>query len=195
MTQIGSTVSNSRALRVAFQGERGAFSEEAVAILWPEAQPVPLQTFDDVVNAVASGNADAGVLPVDNSIAGSVSAATDAIANTESLRIVSEATLPIRQCLLALPSATLDSIKTVESHPVALAQCMRFLSSLSNVRIQSVDDTAGAARSVSESGNPQRAAIASARAAGIYGLTILADHVEDSADNQTRFVGITRTSS
>jgi prephenate dehydratase len=180
-------------LRVAFQGEPGAFSEEAVAKLWPHAEPVPSRTFVDVVRATSTGKADAGVLPVENTVAGGVVAAYDALANAPDLHAVAETILKIRQCLMAPAGATLDSILVVESHPVALAQCEVYLSRLPNVRAQAASDTASAARVVAESRDPRRAAIASRRAASRYGLVILADHIEDRPDNQTRFLAIART--
>jgi prephenate dehydratase len=179
-------------LRIAFQGERGAFSEDAVMTLWPHAEIVPCRTASDVTAAVSLGKADAGVLPVENSIAGAVSASVDAIVAASDLHVVGEITLDVRQCLLACAGATLDGIEIVESHAVALAQCERFLSSLPNARVQAVDDTAGAARAVAESGDRRRAAVASARAAKVHELVILADHIEDRAGNQTRFLAVER---
>ncbi len=143
MSPAALSESKKRALRVAFQGECGAFSEDVVAMLWPSAEPLPLRDFVDVTNAVANGAADAGVLPIENSIVGNVDGVQDAIANAANLFVVAEAILNIRQCLMGTSDATLDSIETVESHPVALAQCSRFLSQLKNVREQAVSDTAG----------------------------------------------------
>lgn len=192
MASSSPTASKQQPAIVAFQGERGAFSEDAVAMLWPTARPLPLKTVTDVTRAVLTGDADAGVLPVENTVVGSVDAAQDAIADACDLFVVAETVLNIRQCLLGSAGAALDRIEIIESHPVALAQCSRFLSGMPDAREQAVSDTAGAARSVSESRDPRRAAIGSARAAGIYGLTILADHIEDSSDNQTRFLAIAR---
>jgi prephenate dehydratase len=190
---VATPASTQRPTIVAFQGERGAFSEDAVAILWPHAQPLPLRTVRDVTSSVSARTADAGVLPVENTVFGSVDAARDAIALAGDLYVVAEFVLNIRQCLLASADALLDCIETVESHPVALGQCAQFLSRLPNARERAVNDTAGAARAVAESGDPRRAAIGSARAASIYGLTILADHIEDSSDNQTRFLAVATT--
>lgn len=193
MSSASQSTSRERTRLIAFQGERGAFSEDAVAMLWPDALPLPLRTVADVTAAVSGGRADAGVLPVENTVFGSVDAARDAIANAADLYVVAEFVLNIRQCLLGSADATLDCIEVVESHPVALGQCAKFLSQLPSAREQAVGDTAGAARAVAESSDPRRAAIGSARAAGIYGLTILADHIEDSSDNQTRFLAIAAT--
>lgn len=179
--------------RVAFHGELGSFSEEAALRLWPHAELVPLRTVAGVARAVLLGEADAGVLPVENTIAGGVDAALDAIASAQNIYAVAETILNIRQCLLALPGAALSGIEVVESHPVALAQCASFLARLPHVRERAAFDTAGAARAVSESRDPRRAAIASAVAARRYGLAILADHIEDRPDNQTRFLAISRS--
>ena len=178
--------------RVAFQGDLGAFSEEAVATLWPDAEPVSLRTVADVARAVSSGRADAGVLPVENTVAGGVLAAYDAIADAPNVYAVAERIHRICQCLLAPANATLAGLEVVESHPVALAQCSAFLARISHVRAQASWDTAGAARAVAESGDTRRAAIASSRAAERYGLTILAENIEDRSDNQTRFLAIAR---
>jgi prephenate dehydratase len=174
----------------AFQGEYGAFGEAAVAALWPQAEPIPLRTVADVARAVACGDADAGVLPVENTVAGTVVASYDALVATPTLHVIAESILRIHQCLLGCPGATLDDIEVVESHPVALAQCGAFLATLPHLHQQVASDTAGAARAVAESRDRRRAAIASEHAARRYGLVVLADHVEDRPDNQTRFLAI-----
>lgn len=161
-------------------------------MLWPHAVPLPLATFSDVTMAVATGQADAGILPVENSIFGKVDAALDAITAATDLQVVGETTLSIHQCLVGSAGATLEAVEVVESHHVALAQCARFLSRLPNARTRAVEDTAGAARAVAESRDCRRAAVASARAAGIYGLVILAHDIEDRSDNHTRFLAIAR---
>lgn len=178
-------------LRVAYMGVPGAFGEEAVLMLWPYAIPVATRTMADVAQVVTRGEADAGVLPVENTVAGGVIAAYDALADNDELHVIAETILDIRQCLLASSGATLDSIEIVESHPVALAQCSQFLSKL-HVREQAASDTASAARAVAESHDPRRAAIASAHAAARYGLAVLAANIEDRPDNQTRFLGVAR---
>lgn len=159
-------------------------------MFWPDAVPVPLPAVCDVTRAVSSGAVDAGVLPVENTLFGSVDAARDAIANADEIFVVGEFVMNVRQCLLGIAGANLELITTVESHPVALGQCSQFLSRMPNAREVAVYDTAAAARSVAESRDPRRAAIANARAAGVYGLVIIADHIEDTADNQTRFLSI-----
>lgn len=176
--------------RVAFQGERGAFSEDAVLALWPRAEPVPCRTVADVVRAATRGEVACGVLPIENTVVGAVVTTHDALIGAPELHAIAEVVLEIHQCLAANPGATLGSIEVVESHPVALGQCAAFLAGLPHVREQSASDTAGAARAVSESGDLRRAAIASRRAASRYGLVVLAEHVEDRTDNQTRFLAV-----
>ena len=176
--------------RVAFQGERGAFSEDAVLTLWPSAEPVPCRTVADVMRATARGDVACGVLPIENTVVGAVVATHDALIAAPELYAIAEAILEIHQCLAANPGATLRTIEVVESHPVALGQCSAFLAGLPHIREQSASDTAGAARAVAESGDPRRAAISSLRAASRYGLVVLADHVEDRTDNQTRFLAV-----
>jgi len=176
--------------RVAFQGELGAFSEEAVHRLFGEdVVPVPCRDFAEVGRAVTSGEVDFGVLPIENSLAGSVIGSYDVLAGGE-LRIVGEVITPIHHCILGLPGATLESLRRIISHPVALAQCTRALRGLAHVEAVAVYDTAGAARDVSAEGDPTVAAIAGARAAGRYGLEILAHDIEDRDDNQTRFLAV-----
>lgn len=178
--------------RVAFAGERGAFAEDAVRTLWPDADPVSVRTVGDVTRAVSCGDVDAGVLPVENSVAGGVMAAYDALTDATDLHAVSEAILEIRQYLIGLVGARVEGIRTVVSHPVALAQCSTFLRSLDGVEEEAATDTASAVRDVARRGDPARAAIGSRRAADHYGLAVLAERVEDRTDNQTRFLGVAR---
>lgn len=178
--------------RVAYQGEPGAFSEHAVALHWAgSAAAVPLPTFGDVADAVASGAVAFGLLPVENSIVGTVHEAVIAL-GSRPLTIVGELRLPIRQCLLALPGSTLEGLASVESHPVALAQCGAFLRAHPHLRARAVHDTAAAARLVAEAGDRRRAAIADRAAAERYGLVVLAGDVHDTDDNTTRFVVVAR---
>ena len=178
--------------RVGFQGEPGAFSEEAVTALYGKAvEAVPLREFADVGEAVERGEVDAAVLPVENSIAGSVGPVYDLLA-TLPLRVVGETIRPIRHCLLGLRDATLDGVRRALSHPVALAQCNIFLRGRPDVEAIAVYDTAGAARHVAEDGDPAVAAIASRLAAERYGLEILAPDIQDRDDNQTRFFAVVR---
>lgn len=179
--------------RVGFQGEPGAFSEEAVAALYgADGVAVPLREFADVGAAVERGDVDAAVLPVENSIAGSVGPVYDLLA-TLPVRVVGETVRPIRHCLLGLQDAALDGVRRALSHPVALAQCNVFLRGRPHVEAVAVYDTAGAARHVAEDGDPATAAIASRLAAERYGLRILASDIQDRDDNQTRFFAVVRS--
>ncbi|CAN5294418.1 prephenate dehydratase [soil metagenome] len=172
---------------VAYQGEPGAFGEEAVIGYFGAdgVTPVPMPTFSAVCAAVENGSVDAGVLPLENSLAGTVGDALDALAEG-SLSVVGELLLPIRHQLLVLPGADLERVTRVSSHWQALAQCERFLSSRGWQIVPSAD-TAGAARELAFSGNPNVAAIASLRAAERYGLEIAATDIQDSTHNVTRF--------
>lgn len=178
--------------RVAFQGELGAFSEEAVRRFFgADVQPVASREFADVARAVVEGVVDAGVLPVENTLAGSVVAAYDVLASAP-LEIVGEVVIPIHHCVLGLPGATLDGVTRVISHPVALAQCTGFLRAHPAIEAVAVYDTAGAARDVAASGSRTIAAIAGRGAGERYGLRVLAENVEDRPDNQTRFLVVVR---
>ena len=181
---------NSRT-RIGFQGEPGAFSEGAVHTYHRDAVAVPRSTFQDVVDALASGEDDYGVLPVENSLAGGVTSAWDVLSESP-VNVVAEVVLPVRLCLLALPGATLAELREARSHPVALAQCRRFLKAIPRLRPMAVDDTAGAARAVAAAADPGVAAIASAEAGDRYGLVCLAADIQDRADNQTRFFVLRR---
>ena len=178
---------------VAFQGELGAYSEEAVVRLFGEdAHPVPCRDFHAVGEAVTNRDAVWGLLPIENSIAGSVVGSYDVLA-TFDLTIHGEVVIPIHHCLLGLPGAKPSELVRVLSHPVALAQCTRFLRACSGLEVLAVYDTAGAAMEVASGGDPTRAAIAGRQAASRYGLEILAADIEDRTDNQTRFLLVTRS--
>jgi prephenate dehydratase len=180
--------------RVAFQGELGAFSEQGVRQLWPDSgEPVPMREFIDVAQAVERGQVDLGLLPIENTLAGSVIGSYDALFACDALHVVAETVVAIHHCVLALPGGTLDSLRTVASHPVALAQCERFLRSHPQLVAHATYDTAGAAREVVARGDPTAAAIAGRPAAERYGLEIVAADVEDRPDNQTRFLAIARS--
>jgi len=171
---------------VAYQGEPGAFGEEAVLAWFGESvTPVPMPTFSAVCTAVESGATDGGVLPLENSLAGTVGDALDALA-TGSQRVVGEVLLPIRHQLLVLRGAVTEDVRRVSSHWQALAQCERFLSARS-WHLVPVADTAGAARDLAASGDPSGAAIASQAAAARYGLEIAASDIQDADHNLTRF--------
>lgn len=172
---------------VAYQGEPGAFGEEAIIGYFGAdgAEPMPMSTFSTVCAAVENGSADAGVLPLENSLAGTVGDALDALADG-SLSVVGELLLPIRHQLMVLPGVVLEAIGRVSSHWQALAQCERFLAGR-GWEIVPAADTAGAARELASSGDRSAAAIASARAAERYGLEIAAADIQDASHNVTRF--------
>jgi prephenate dehydratase len=177
-------------IRVAFQGELGAFSEQALRQLWAsDAVPVPQRTFDDVARAVAREDVDRGVLPVHNAIVGPIEPSLKAIAAEPSLHIIDETTVIIKPMLLALPGVVLGDITRVASHPAALGQCRRFLKDMPT---EEAWDTAGAARELMESGDRTLAVIAGPAAAERYGLAVLVEYVADRTDNLTRFVALAR---
>jgi len=178
---------------VAFQGELGAYSEEALESMWPSGvEPVPFRECLDVAGAVERGDVDAGLLPIENTLAGSVVASYDALAVSPRLHVTAEVVTPIHHCILAPRGARLEEIQTVESHPVALAQCGRFLRAHPRLRALAAYDTAGAARDVAARNDPCAAAIAGRAAAHRYGLCVIAADIEDRPDNQTRFLAIER---
>jgi prephenate dehydratase len=180
--------------RVAFQGELGAYSEEAVLrACGADVEPVPCRENRDVVRAVADAAVDLGVLPLENTLAGTVTASYDAIAGETEVHAVGEVVIPIHHCVLGLEGATLARLSCVESHPVALAQCSDFLARHSWLEARAAYDTAGAAREVAHAQDLTRGAIAGRTAAMRYGLAVLAADVEDRPDNQTRFVVLART--
>jgi prephenate dehydratase len=178
-------------MRVAYQGEPGAFGEEAILRYFGglvEACAVP--TFSAVCSAIASGSADAGVLPLENSLAGTVGDALDALA-TGSLTVVGEVLQPIHHQLLVIAGASLGGIERVCSHWQALSQCEQFLAR-EGWDLVPAADTAGAARQLAIDQDPRVAAIASERAAVLYGLQVVARDIEDAPDNVTRFAVIAR---
>lgn len=178
--------------RVAFQGELGAYSEEAVHLFFREgAEPAPRRDFAEVGRAVAGGEVEFGLLPVENSLAGSVVGSYGVLASGE-LEVVGEVITPIHHCVLGVPGAALGGLARVLSHPVALAQCVRFFGEHPGVEAVAAYDTAGAAKEVAERGDPAVGAIAGRRAAARYGLVVLAEDVEDRSDNQTRFLVVAR---
>ncbi|HJQ53453.1 MAG TPA: chorismate mutase [Gemmatimonadaceae bacterium] len=178
-------------MRVAFQGDRGAYGESAISDIWRHPiEHVPMPTFAAVVRAVITGDADACVIPVENSIVGKVDPGLHAIAAHPQLRQVGEVMVPVRHCLMAPRGATLATLKSAASHVVALAQCSRFFEQHPSIKPAKSFDTAGAAREVAERGDPTRAAIAGRAAAERYGLTILEEGIQDTRDNYTRFVAL-----
>lgn len=180
-------------IRVAFQGEPGAFSEDAIAKYFGSngVVPVPQTGFDEVLSAVSEGRADYGVLPVENTIAGIVVDSERALSQSQAQR-VGEVTVGVEQCLLAVRGAHWNDLAVVLSHPVALAQCGRFFSAHKEMKATPSSDTAAAAREVASDGDRSVAAIAGRRAAELYRLDILAAGIQDRADNETRFVIVAR---
>jgi len=172
--------------RISYQGEPGANSHLACNEAFPGLEPVPCPTFEDALAAVKSGDCRYAMIPIENSVAGRVADIHHLLPKAE-LYVIGEHFLRVRHQLMALPTATLASVKQVYSHTQALGQCRNTLRKLGIKPIPEAD-TAGSARLVSESADPTIAAIASSLAAQIYGLKILKSDVEDESHNTTRFV-------
>jgi len=178
--------------RVAFQGELGANSDEAARAVYPRGETVPRRALRDVFDALVGGTVDAAVVPVENSHAGAIADTYDLLLEHRArLYVVGEYMLRVHHHLLALPGQSLAEIRTVSSHPQALAQSDRYLSTL-DARVEPAYDTAGAARRIAEEGLRGAAAVASRGAASVYGLDILAENIETNADNYTRFLVLER---
>jgi prephenate dehydratase len=176
--------------KIIFQGEPGANSHLACRAAYPDHEPVPCPTFEDCFTALSAGEADLGMIPIENSVAGRV-ADIHHLMPDSGLHIVAEWFLPIRNQMMAPKGASLKTIKSVESHVMALGQCRGIIRELKLKPIVAAD-TAGSAREVAESGDVTRAAIASQLAAEIYGLDILQENVEDETHSTTRFVVLSR---
>lgn len=172
--------------RCAYQGAPGAFSHEACADLRPWDEAVAFETFEHAIAAVKAGEVGCALIPVENTTIGRVEPAATLV-DRSGLTVVADVWRPIRLALMAPEGARLDAIRTAESHPAALGQCVETLKSLGIPAVEAFD-TAGAAQAVADAGDPTRAAIAPARAAEVYGLSILRNDLQDSADNRTRFV-------
>ena len=184
-------------MRVAIQGTHGSFSEAAARRRWPDLVTLPCREAKDVVAAVRAGEADAGCLPIENSLIGSVTTTYDLLEEAfgdGTLRLTHEILYPVHHTIMSLPGAGLDGIRRVLSHPVALGQCRIWLSEhLPDVELVSAWDTAGSAELVAQEGNPALAAIAARQAADAHGLVPLAERIEDDPTNQTRFLTFTRS--
>ncbi|MBA3357641.1 MAG: prephenate dehydratase [Pyrinomonadaceae bacterium] len=181
-------MSSSRTQRVAFQGEQGAFSEDAaLKLLGPEIQLVPRRTFEALFRSVDEGLADYVLVPVENSLIGAIQPAVDLL-NKSSLGIVGEVAIQIRQLLIGCSGAVFEQISAVESHPAALAQCGRFFAAHTHIRRIETEDTAGSVARIVQVGDRTRAAIAGRRAAEVYGGSILREGLEDRPENFTRFL-------
>src|SRR6266498_809279 len=175
---------------VAYQGEAGAYSEEGAVALFPDAEHRPFPSIRTVFEAVEVGRAQWGLVPMDNSQAGSINETYDLFLR-HGLHLVGETIVRVDHSLLALPGSTIDDLRAVISHPPAIAQCEEFLSTL-EVNVRAEYNTAGAAKRIAEGRLGGVAAIASRRAGELYGLAALADRIQTYPDNSTRFGALSR---
>jgi prephenate dehydratase len=178
-------------MKVAYQGEPGAYSERAVRSTFPDAETLPCETVRLVFSRVTSEEADFGVVPLENSQAGSVNETYELLQHTTLLQMVGEAVVRVDHALLAVPGARLEDIRRAKSHWQALAQCEEFLSSM-RIEPIPVHDTAGAARMLAAAGATDEAAIASVDAARLFGLSVLAERIQTEKENYTKFSVIGR---
>ncbi|MCC6500822.1 MAG: prephenate dehydratase [Anaerolineales bacterium] len=178
-------------MRVAFQGEPGAYSEQALFEYFGAVESAPCETFEAVFEAVATGACERGLIPIENSLAGSIHQNYDLLLR-HNLHVVGEYQLRVRHCLIAMPGAALSAIQKAISHPQALAQCASYLKRR-GIQPEPVYDTAGSVKLLKESGARDTAAIASRRAAELYGMQILEEGIEDNAENYTRFLALSQT--
>ncbi len=176
--------------KIAYQGEPGAYSNQACIVNYPDMEPMPCHSFEEAFSAVADGYADKAMIPVENTLAGRV-ADIHYLLPESHLRIEAEKFLPIHHFLMGVPGAELGSVKRAHSHIMALGQCRLSLHSF-GIKAAHAQDTAGAAKMIAELGNPEDAAVASKLAAEIYGLDILAENIEDASHNATRFLVMSR---
>src|SRR2546427_2195140 len=175
---------------VAYQGEAGAFSEEGALALLPDAELQPVPSIRKVFESVEVGRAAWGLVPMDNSQAGSINE-TYVLFLRHGLHLVGETVVRVDHCLLALPGSAIDDLREVVSHPQAIAQSEEFLNAL-DVTVRAEYNTAGAAKRIADDHLEQVAAIASRRAAELYGLEVLADRIQTYPDNYTRFGALSR---
>jgi len=176
--------------KIIFQGEPGANSHLACREAYPDYEPVPCPTFEDCFTALSAGEVDLGMIPIENSVAGRV-ADIHHLMPDSGLHIIAEWFLPIRNQLMAPKGASLATLKSVESHVMALGQCRNMIREMKLKPIVAAD-TAGSAREVAEANDTSRAAIASRLAAEIYGLDILKENVEDESHSTTRFIVLSK---
>ena len=172
-------------MRLAYQGEPGAYSEAAARLYSPHADTLPCKTFDEVFDAVMQKRATHGIVPMENSIGGTIHRNYDLLVDHE-IPITGEVELDVVHCLQALPGTKIEDVKIVYSHPQALAQCEQYLKAL-GVTVEAVYDTAGGAKLVAEQQLKGAAALASRRAAEVFGLEVLQEAVQDFEYNITRF--------
>ena len=180
---------------VGFQGETGAFSEEAALLLLGAVETRGFRTFDALVEAVAAQHVTYGLLPCENTITGSIARAYDLLSAHPTVRIVDETTHVIDQCLIGTSDATIERLTRVASHPVALEQCREFFARHPHLRVEAAEDTAGSVRAVAEACDPCYGAIGPATAALRYGATVVESGIQDNVDNLTRFFLITARTS
>jgi len=185
--------------RIAFQGEPGAFSEDAaIELLGPDVirsiELEPSATFETLFESIEAGRSDYILLPVENSLIGKIRPAVE-LFEKSSLVVVGEVAIPIQQHLIGCPGSEFEEIETVESHPAALAQCKRFFAAHSHITPLEADDTAGSVARIVKRGNRKHAALAGRRAADLYGGTIIRSNLEDHPNNHTRFLLLARESS
>jgi prephenate dehydratase len=177
-------------MKVAFQGEPGAYSEQAVFNYFGDVETQPCETFDVVFDSVVSDACEFGLIAIENSLAGSIHQNYDLLLRHD-LHIVGEYPLRVQHCLIALPGVKKEEIKKAISHPQALGQCAAYLRNL-GIKPEQTYDTAGSVKMLKESGARDTAAIASRRAAEIYGMQILDEGIEDNSENYTRFLAISK---
>lgn len=175
-------------MKVSFQGEPGAYSEQAVFNYFGKVDTVPCESFDMMFDSVVSGKSDAALAPIENSLAGSIHQNYDLLLR-HNLHIVGEYFLRVRHCLIAMPGVKKEDIKKAISHPQALGQCAAYLRN-HGIKAEQVYDTAGSVKMLKESGARDVAAIASKRAAELYEMEILEEGIEDNPENFTRFLAI-----
>ncbi len=177
-------------MKIAFQGEPGAYSEQAVFNYFGTVDTKPCESFDVVFESVVSGECSHGLIPIENSLAGSIHQNYDLLLRHD-LHIVGEYLLRVQHCLIALPGVKKEDIKKAISHPQALGQCAGYLRN-HKIKPEQVYDTAGSVKMLKESGARDTAAIASRRAAELYQMQILEEGIEDNVENYTRFLAITK---
>jgi len=176
--------------RIAFQGEPGAYSHQACREVYPDLEPLPCKTFEAALEAVRARGADLAMMPIENSTYGRV-ADLHHLLPTSGLYIIGEHFVPVSINLWGVPGATLEAVKTAQSHPVLLGQVRRFLAR-HGIEVVIGADTAGSAKQVAEAADPARAALASPLAGALNGLVALAENIQDAAHNTTRFLVMSR---